>query len=316
MIKSVSKYILVYISVSVPVSEFTSNCSSFKHPALLSVCRVARERGLKKYQVLTVQNSWKRDKKMYDERNEEVERLGHGLTNPFIGPEAATTNFKCYINYDWDTVFINTTHSRIYDDALPDGAETWREDVGYQFLKDLYFSPAGDQIQSLAIDYSVAAKWLDTGRNNWKYCQVLAAMPQLSKLAVAWTDYQGLEGILEKECCDVEIVSVEPGRKLTNEERYCPKFPCGDYHRHVKKFKAMGSLAPNFEETSPGEQFASGKTSTTWKKNIMAAIRERRPRNPADHAPDSFHFIEGGKSRYRDLDDLELSQVHIEREKK
>ncbi|KAI9648712.1 hypothetical protein NHQ30_003352 [Ciborinia camelliae] len=43
-----------------------------------------------------------------------------------------------------------------------------------------------------------------------------------------------------------------------------------------------------------------GKTSTVWKNNIMAAVREHRPSDSVDCQFSSFRFL-GGKSRYRDL---------------
>ncbi|KAI9646583.1 hypothetical protein NHQ30_004578 [Ciborinia camelliae] len=302
--KRCAEWIIMYASTDV------------KNPAILSVCQLARVEGLKQYKELTIENSWKRDKKMYDERIEERNVLGLGPDHPFIGPEASTTNFRCYINYDVDTIFINTEHSRIYRDALPHGMDTWREDFGYQFLKDVFFSPAGDQIKNLAIDYRLAEKWLNTGRKNWTFCQVLAAMPLLNKLTIVWADHKGLEGTIEKECCSVGTVKIEPLRELSHEERYHIKFPCGGFHRRVKEFKEMENAAVDAGgETCAIEDFASGKTSSVWRNNIMAAIREHRPRNPSAYKPDSFHFLEGGKSRYRDLDDLELSQVHVKREK-
>lgn len=281
-----------------------------KNPTVLSVCKAARARGLRKYKALTVDNSWRRDKEMYDDRQRLL-----GLPLDFVGSEAATTNFNCYINYESDTIFINTDHSRAYTDALLTGEETWREDFGYQYLKDLFFSSAGDQIKNLAIDYRVAEKWLNTGRKNWQYCQVLAAMPQLSKLAVAWTDHKGLEEVVEKDCCGTEFIVIEPGQVLTNDERYGMSFPCDGEHRRAKSLKDIENIAVDLEEDCAFRRFVSGKTPSTWKANMTVAVRENRPRNPADYILDSFHFI-NGKSRYRDLDELEISQVFIEREEK
>lgn len=58
-----------------------------KNPAILSVCRVAREQGLKQYKALSVENSWRRDKKIYDDRQQLL-----GLPSDFVGSGAATTN--------------------------------------------------------------------------------------------------------------------------------------------------------------------------------------------------------------------------------
>ncbi|KAA8572649.1 hypothetical protein EYC84_003245 [Monilinia fructicola] len=281
--------------------------SDVKNPAILSVCKAARVRGLRKYQVLTVDNSWRRDKTMYDDNQERL-----GLPLDFVGPEAAATNFKCYINYDRDTIFINTEHSLANEDAFPSGTETWREDFGYQFLKDLYFSSAGEQLKTLAIDYHVAEKWLNSGRNNWQYCQVFACMSKLRNLAVVWTDHERLEDLIEKECCTTKLITFEDAAKpLSHEDRYGAKFPCQGVHRRVKNLKEISSSAGEIGDNSLFENFASGKTSATWKENIMSAIRDNRPRNPVGSDP--FHFI-NGKSRYRDLNDLDISQVCVERE--
>ncbi|KAF7874878.1 hypothetical protein EAF04_002052 [Stromatinia cepivora] len=280
-----------------------------KNPAILSVCRVAREQGLKQYKVLSVENSWGRDKEMYDERQQLL-----GLPSDFVGPGAATTNFKRYVNYGRDTVFINSSHFRIYSDALEVGDNTWREAFGYQFLKDLFFSPGGDQIQKLAVDYLLAENWFDNGRNHWQYCQVLAAMPQLQKLDIVWTGHHSLQRVIRNECCRTRQIEILPDEILTDEERYGVKFTPDGLHHRVFKFHEMEGLGSYLGEGWISERFASGETSTTWKSNIMTAIQQNRPVNPANYSPNSFHFIAGGKSRYRDLDDLEFTEVAVERE--
>ncbi|KAB8300079.1 hypothetical protein EYC80_000311 [Monilinia laxa] len=293
--KRCAEWMIVYASTDV------------KNPAILSVCKAARGRGLRKYKVLTVDNSWRRDKTMYDNNQER-----QGLPLNFVGPEAAATKFKCYINYDRDTIFINTEHSLANEDAFPSGTETWREAFGYQFLKDLYFSSAGEKLKSLAIDYRVAEKWLNSDRDNWQYCQVFACMSKLSNLAVVWTDHKGLEHLIDKECCTTKLITFEDTAKpLSHEDRYGAKFPCQGVHRRVKNLKEISISAGDSGDNCAFEKFASGKTSTTWKENIMSAIRDNRPHNPVGSDP--FHFV-NGKSRYRDLDDLDISQVCVERE--
>ncbi|KAF5879443.1 uncharacterized protein Bfra_006652 [Botrytis fragariae] len=279
-----------------------------KNPALLSVCRVARERGLRCYKALSVANSWKRDKKMYDDRQALL-----GLPLDFVGPEAATTNFRCYINFDRDTVFINSSHFRIYSDALEVGDNTWREDFGYQFLKDLFFSTAGDRIQKLAVDYLLAEKWFDNDRNNWQYCQVLAAMPKLQQLAIVWTGYHHFQRVIQNECCRTRQIEILTDEALSDEIRYSAKFP-SDHHHRVLKFHKMKGLGPYLGEGWISDRFASGETSITWKGNIITAIQENRPANPANYPPNSFHFTAEGNSRYRDLYKLEFTEVAAERE--
>ncbi|RAL67647.1 hypothetical protein DID88_008396 [Monilinia fructigena] len=281
--------------------------TDIKNPAILSVCKAARGRGLRRYKVLAVDNSWRRDKTMYDNNQER-----QGLPLNFVGPEAAATNFKCYINYGRDTIFINTEHSLANEDSFPNGTETWREAFGYQFLKHLYFSSAGEKLESLAIDYRVAEKWLNSGRNNWQYCQVFACMSKLSNLAVVWTDHEGLEHLIEKECCTTKLITFEDAAKpLSHEDRYGKNFPCQGVHRRFKNLKEISSSAGDSGDSCAFEEFASGKTTITWKENIMSAIKNHRPRNPVDSDP--FHFV-NDKSRYRDLDDLDISQVCVERE--
>ncbi|KAF7907422.1 uncharacterized protein EAF01_005008 [Botrytis porri] len=279
-----------------------------KNPAILSICQVARERGLKRYSPLSVANSWKRDKKMYDDRQALL-----GLPLDFVGPEAATTNFKCYINFDRDTVFINSSHFRIYSDALEVGDNTWREDFGYQFLKDLFFSTAGDRLQKLAVDYLLAEKWFNNDRNNWQYCQVLAAMPKLQQLAIVWTGHHHFQRVIQNECCRTTQIEILTNEALSDEIRYSAKFPSGHHHR-ILKFHKMKGLGPYLGEGWISDRFASGETSITWKSNIVTAIQENRPVNPANYPPNSFHFTAEGKSRYRDLCQLKLTEVAAERE--
>ncbi|KAF7957752.1 hypothetical protein EAE96_003322 [Botrytis aclada] len=278
-----------------------------KNPAILSVCQVARERGLRRYRPLSVANSWKRDKKMYDDRQALL-----GLPLDFVGPEAATTNFRCYINFDRDTVFINSSHFRIYSDALEVGDNTWREDFGYQFLKDLFFSTAGDQIQKLAVDYLLAEKWFDNDRNNWQYCQVLAAMPKLQQLAIVWTGHHHFQSVIQNECCRTRQIEILTDEALSDEVRYSAKFPT-DHHHRVLKFHKMKGLGPYLGEGWISDRFASSETSFTWKSNIITAIQENRPVNPANYPANSFHFTAEGISRYRDLYDLEFIEVAAER---
>ncbi|CCD51726.1 hypothetical protein BcDW1_8209 [Botrytis cinerea BcDW1] len=279
-----------------------------KNPAILSVCQVSRERGLKSYKALSVANSWKRDKKMYDDRQALL-----GLPLDFVGPEAATKNFRCYINFDRDTVFINSSHFRIYSDALEAGNNTWREDFGYQFLKDLFFSTAGDRIQKLAVDYLLAEKWFNSDRNNWQYCQVLAAMPRLQRLAIVWTGHHHFQRVIQNECCRTRQIEILTDEALSDEVRYNAKFP-SDHHHRVRKFHKMKGLGPYLGEGWVSDRFASGETSITWKSNIVTAIQVNRPVNPANYPPNSFHFTAGGSSRYQDLSELEFTEVAVERE--
>lgn len=109
-------------------------------------------------------------------------------------------------------------------------------------------------------------------------------------------------------------IEILPDEVLTDEERYSVKFTPDGLHHRVVKFHEMEGLGSYLGEGWISERFASGETSTTWKKNIMTAIQQNRPVNPANYSPTSFHFIAGGKSRYRDLDDLEFTEVAVERE--
>lgn len=280
-----------------------------KNPAILSVCKIARARGLKHYKALSVANSWKREKQMYDMRRQLL-----GLPSNFDGPEAATTNFKCYINYYRDTIYINTNHCRIYGDTLEIGNDTWREAFGYQFLKDLFYSSAGQEIQKLAVDYPVAEKWFSNGGDNWKYCRVLASMPQLQKLAIVWTGHHNFPHVFKNECCRLDCYELLPGEVLTNEERYGIKLPSKTVHHRVLKLHKIAGFASYLGEGWISDRFASGQTSAAWKRNIMTAIQENRPTDPARYPPNTFHFLADGRSRYRDLDDLEFTEVAAERE--